>query len=61
MGETHNDGIPVKFIIFFNFDISAWMFKWSIDQVILYSQMSIRKCNNTALIFFKGSEFWGGA
>ena len=30
------------------------------DQVILYSQMCIRKCNITALIF-KGFECWGWA
>ena len=65
MGETHTDGMPVQFTILFDFDISAWMlqflFKGSIDQVILYSQMCIRKCNISALIFFKDSECWGGA
>ena len=29
MGETHNDGIPVKFIIF-DYDISAWMLQFYI-------------------------------
>ena len=38
MGEAHRDGLPVQFMILFDFDISAWMlqfsfFKGSIDQV----------------------------
>ena len=57
MEETQTDGIPVQIIILFDFDISAWcyncIFKGSIDQVILYSQMCIRKCNTTALIFLR--------
>ena len=31
------------------------------DLVILYTQISIIKCNITALMFFQGSECWGGA
>ena len=57
MGETHTDGIPVKFIILFDFNTECYNFilKGLIDQLIQ------RKCNNTALIFFKGYECWGGA
>ena len=65
IGETHTDGIPVQLIILFDFNITYWcykfIFKGSIDQVILYSQICKRKCNITALIFFKGSECWGEA
>ena len=59
MGETHIDGIPVKIMIFFDFDISYefnnFVFEWFINQVILYSQMRRRKCTSiTALMnFFK--------
>ena len=65
MGETRTDGIPVQIIIFFD-SISAnkcynVIFKGLIDQVILYSQTCIRTCNITTLIFYKGSECWGGA
>ena len=37
-----------------------FILKGSNDQFILSSQMCIRKCNITAVIFFKGSECWGG-
>ena len=30
IGETHNDGIPVKFIVLFDFDISALMLQFYI-------------------------------
>ena len=33
MGETHRDGIPVQFIILFDFDISAWMLQFYIQRV----------------------------
>ena len=67
MGETHTNGIPVQLINqICSIYISAhecynFVFKGLIDQVILYSQAYIRKCNITALHFFKGSECWGGA
>ena len=65
MGEAHRDGLPVQFMILFDFDISAWMLQFYIQRVNWSSHslftMCIRKCNITALIFFKGSECWGGA
>ena len=60
MRETHTDLIPAQFIIKF-VSISAhvcfiyiiyyFIYKGLIDQVILCSQMCIRKCKITALIF----------
>ena len=57
MGETQTDGIPVKFIIC-SISISAhgcynFIVKGGIYQIILYSQMCIRKCNISALIFLR--------
>ena len=30
MGEAHRDGLPVQFMILFDFDISAWMLQFCI-------------------------------
>ena len=30
--ETHTDGIPVKFMIFIDFDTSAWMLQFCISN-----------------------------
>ena len=57
MGETHTDEMPAQFIILLVL-ISAhvcynFIYKCLIDQVIPYTQICIRKCNITALIFLK--------
>ena len=61
---SHMDGIPVQFIILFDFDTAHecynFIFKGLIDQVSLYSQMCIRKCNITALIFFSALKVGTG-
>ena len=64
MGETHTDGIPVKFL-YCSISISAhecynFILEGLIDQVIQFSQMCIIKYNITALLFYKGPECWGG-
>ena len=33
LGETHTDGIPVQFIMLFDFDISAWMLQFYVYRV----------------------------
>ena len=66
MGETHTDGIPVQLINqICSIYISAhecynFVFKGLIDQVILYSQAYIRKCNITALIFLRAPNVGAG-
>ena len=59
MGDTHTNGIPVQFMIFFDFVISAWMLQFYIHSVNWWSLSTFtnvhEKCNTTALIFLKGS------
>ena len=40
MGEAHRDGLPVQFMILFDFDISAWMLQFYI-QMINWSSHSL--------------------
>ena len=51
--NTHRISIPVH--VFYDFII-----KGLIDQVILYSQMCIRKCNIAALIFLRALNVGAG-
>ena len=65
MGETHTEEIPVQFMIFCDFDISAWMLQFCIYSInwachSIFKDM-LKKMQHHCAHIFKGFECWGGA